>query len=140
MFDNTHPLDAEITRRAALSSAIAFAFAMTANSQDAAAAFMGQMFVTLPPGQFHIIELVENPSTGYVWQISEASGVENGIVSFTDLGYVQDGGGPLFGAPGKHRWEVRTLRSGTARFEFKYVRPWEANAPINTVRVTVNVQ
>lgn len=140
MPENMPSCRAEITRRMALSSAIAFAMAMTANTQNAAAESAPQMSVSLPPGQSHIIELIENPSTGYLWRVTESVGVDTGIVSFTDLGFVKQGDRKMIGAPGKHRWEVRTLRSGTARFEFKYLRPWEPNAPIKTIRVMVNVQ
>ncbi|WP_363348479.1 protease inhibitor I42 family protein [Methylocystis echinoides] len=88
----------------------------------------------LAPGASAVIQLKENPSTGYVWRIDEAAGAGLDAVAIVDGG--RRPGARLPGAPGTHRWTVRALKPGVVIIPFAYQRPWEP-APVETRRIRV---
>lgn len=77
--------------------------------------------VTLKAGTTTTIELEENPTTGYVWNVTLSPGllIENNT-------YIQDKGtADRVGAGGTHQWVVRGISTGSQTFTAVYKRPWE---------------
>jgi inhibitor of cysteine peptidase len=91
----------------------------------------------LAPGARATVELEENPSTGYKWQLDRAGSSNLAIVRITDRGF-SGGGGKRLGAPGVHRWTVEGLKPGSARILFVYQRSWE-RTPVRRHEVAVEV-
>ena len=95
--------------------------------------------VRLSAGAAVTTVLVENPSTGYRWQLNKAQSDNLGIVQITDAGY-RAGSNRRVGAAGTHRWRIKALAPGSARVVFDYARSWEHGPPArrHTVRVDIN--
>lgn len=77
--------------------------------------------ITLPAGTTTTIELQENPTTGYAWNVTLSPGllIENNT-------YLQDKGtADRVGAGGTHQWVVRGVSAGNQTFSAIYKRPWE---------------
>lgn len=91
-------------------------------------------------GQETVIELEENPSTGYQWQIDLADSSNLSILHLTDKGFTQArfGDHPVVGAPGVHSWTIKAVAAGKAAIVFVYRRVWE-RTPIQKYIVTVEV-
>ena len=68
-----------------------------------------------------IIELDENPTTGYKWYYEIK---DSGILQLIDDTYIPPKTG-LVGAGGKHVWKFKAVDKGTANIIFNYYRPWE---------------
>jgi inhibitor of cysteine peptidase len=93
----------------------------------------------LSVGQQTLIELEENPSTGYRWVVDAKASVNASILRIDDRGFSQNTGGkPLLGAPGTHRWSIEATSAGNASISFVYGRSWEA-AVLRTHQVTIQV-
>lgn len=84
--------------------------------------------VQLAPGQRTTVQLEENPTTGYRWQIDRAGSADLTIVRIDDLGFSAREGAAPVGAPGVHRWSIEGVSPGKARIVFEYLRPWEKEA------------
>lgn len=69
------------------------------------------------------LELAENPSTGYAWNLSTTEGLR--VVSDE---YIPPGGAAV-GAEGTHRWEIDATAEGLQAIEGVYRRPWETASP-----------
>ena len=77
--------------------------------------------IKIKPGKTVILELVENPTTGYQWQFSNSA---TGVCRVTEDKFIPPSG-KLAGAPGKRQLHVEAIAPGTAVLYCKYVRPWE---------------
>jgi inhibitor of cysteine peptidase len=75
--------------------------------------------ITIKSGETFQIELSENPSTGYAWNISATPGLT--IVKDT---FVPPSGG-LVGAGGQHVWQVEATGTGDQQLTAIYKRSWE---------------
>ena len=87
------------------------------------------------------IELQENASTGYRWEIDRAASANLSILRIGDRGVssgAAPGSKPLVGAPGLHRWSIEAVAAGHARIMFAYRRPWEAR-PVRRHEVSVEI-
>ncbi|MBI5320498.1 protease inhibitor I42 family protein [Bradyrhizobium sp.] len=83
----------------------------------------------LAVGQSASVELEENPSTGYRWEVDAKASSNLPILRIGDRGFSErEGGKRLLGAPGIHRWSIEAASAGTARVIFVYRRPWEDKA------------
>lgn len=76
---------------------------------------------TLLQDSLIIIQLEENPTTGYQWNIS----VTDGLVVLGDTYGPSDTSGELVGAGGRHVWVLYAIDTGTYTFNAVYKRPWE---------------
>jgi inhibitor of cysteine peptidase len=120
--------------RAAL-TCLLLAMGMTAASAVGAGA--ADQTLRLTVGQPAVIELEENPSTGYRWVVDAKAGVNASILRIDDRGFSRSSAGkPLLGAPGTHRWSIEATSAGNASISFVYGRSWEA-AVIRTHQVTI---
>jgi inhibitor of cysteine peptidase len=75
--------------------------------------------VTLPVGSNITISLVENPTTGYEWNVTSSTGLQ--LVNETHDAPQTE----LVGAPGVHIWEYIAAEKGNAEFSAVYMRSWE---------------
>ena len=76
---------------------------------------------TLVQDSLIIIQLEENPTTGYQWNIS----VSDGLVILGDTYEPSDTSGEMVGAGGRHVWVLYAFDTGTYTFNAVYKRPWE---------------
>lgn len=81
------------------------------------------------------IELPENPTTGYSWEMNTG-----GLTLVSDE-YIADANTEgMTGAGGIHKWELAAYTKGTYQIKGIYKRSWEATTPDDeTWAVTVNV-
>jgi predicted secreted protein len=89
------------------------------------------------PGEVTTIELPENASTGYVWQIESASGVLKIDSSYTPAdaatrpprpATVPDG--PLVGGGGLRQFRVSAASPGRRAVVLVHQRPWLVEEPL----------
>jgi predicted secreted protein len=85
----------------------------------------GASTITGRPGEFIIIELAADPTTGYSWM--QVGHPDSRIVTLMESDYEQAKSSAA-GAPGHQRWTFRLTGPGTANITFGYGRTW-ANAP-----------
>ena len=83
------------------------------------------------------LELAENPSTGYAWNLTTTDGLR--IVSDE---YIPPGTGTtVVGAEGLHRWEIEAIAAGLQQIDGVYRRSWEnTTSDENTFMVEVSVE
>lgn len=88
-------------------------------------------------GDVLTIRLVENPSTGYLWQMELSAGLEQRSDTF-----IQPSASPgLVGAPGTHEFTVAATAAGTQTIKATYSRPWEDKSEgEKTFSLTVEVK
>ncbi len=90
-----------------------------------------QRSVTLPAGEVFVLELAENPTTGYRWEIDVVGPVER----IDDSYAVVD---PGVGGGGRRTFSFRANEKGSATVHAVLRRRWEA-APVQEFTTTVNV-
>ena len=97
----------------------------------------GTSTITGRPGDFAVIELAADPSTGYSWML--VGHADPRIVALIDSDY-EPAKSPAAGVPGRQRWTFRFVSPGTATITFGYGRTW-ANLPAErAVSFTVGVR
>jgi len=77
--------------------------------------------ITLPVGSTTTIELKENPTTGYAWNVT----LTPGLKIETDSYIMDNTSTDRVGVGGTHRWVVRGVSAGKQTFSAIYKRPWE---------------
>jgi predicted secreted protein len=81
------------------------------------------------------IALMANPSTGYQWQVQEASSTGLQLVTIEDLGTASSASTadrPIVGAPTMHTWRITPRQPGSVRLVLNYSRPWETGPAAKT--------
>lgn len=76
---------------------------------------------SLDPGRTITIRLQENPSAGYVWDLTVTSGLQ----VTNDTFYPSDSSGSLVGAGGTRVWTITTVHPGEQKVKAIYKHPWE---------------
>lgn len=77
-------------------------------------------------GQQLIIRLDENPSTGYVWQVTFPEGLQ--VISDHFVPNKPE----VADSPGEHSWVIKATKDGTYTMEFKKLRPSTPDSVIDT--------
>ena len=99
--------------------------------------------VNLSTGDYLVVHLESNPSTGYSWQTPELNSwviAPTKRPSFSPSNATNAEGQKLMGAAGTFTQEYRAVGPGTATLKLSYMRPWETNAePGKTFDLTVVV-
>lgn len=72
------------------------------------------------------ITLISNRTTGYGWKISE--GPDGKTAEFVKSEYVPNSD-IIVGSGGRDVFIFRAVSAGKTKVSFKYVRPWEEDAP-----------
>jgi inhibitor of cysteine peptidase len=90
--------------------------------------------VSVPTNGTFVVMLQENPTTGYVWNVT----VTNGLTIVNNTFMPPTSG--LMGAGGVHTWSVQAIQTGAQQFNGIYKRPFENLTGNETTFVlTVNV-
>lgn len=90
--------------------------------------------VNVTAGKEFVIELRENPTTGYMWNATVTSGLL--IVNDT---YAMDAAAPgMVGVGGTHSWLLKGTGTGMQQFRATYMRSWE-NVTGSEDRYVLNV-
>jgi inhibitor of cysteine peptidase len=77
--------------------------------------------ISLKNGENFTLQLRENPSTGYSWQINLTEGL-----SILSDNYTQDEAPEgMAGVPGTHSWIIEAVDQGSQQVNGIYKRPWE---------------
>jgi inhibitor of cysteine peptidase len=77
--------------------------------------------IRMKNGEIFILQLRENPSTGYSWELN----VSEGLDILSD-GYTQDQAPEgQVGVPGTHSWTIEAVSLGSQQVNGIYKRPWE---------------
>ncbi|MDD1712666.1 MAG: protease inhibitor I42 family protein [Methanoregulaceae archaeon] len=67
------------------------------------------------------VELAENPTTGYLWNLTTSSGLR----VMRDTYLPSDTTGKLIGSGGTRVWDISADAGGTQQIHAVYKRPWE---------------
>jgi inhibitor of cysteine peptidase len=68
-----------------------------------------------------MVELAENPTTGFMWNMT----VTPGLHIMNDTFVPSDTSGKLVGSGGTHSWEISAVGTGNQAITAVYSRPWE---------------
>ena len=79
--------------------------------------------IFLRRGASKIINLEENPSTGYRWIITPTVESKHTVIRINDLGFTPKHKMP--GSPGVHKWRLIAQEKGRLILPFEYKRVWE---------------
>jgi len=90
--------------------------------------------VDVPAGEPFRIQLSENPTTGYRWQLASPASTELRAV---DDGFALSQDKP--GAGGMRHWTFAADRPGVVRLQFDRKRAWETQAA-ESFTVTIDVK
>ena len=97
--------------------------------------------VKLQKSDVMIVELTENPSTGYGWEFtSDNEEVVKIISKKTVYPKVKKGEMQKCGAPGTAVYKLKAQNAGTARITGAYIRPWEKEKPVKKYNLNVVVK
>ena len=94
-------------------------------------------FIEVESGDRFWVELEENTTTGYRWEVSSDDFRELVETYVKHIPYEPEEGEEIrCGAPGKAEVMVRIHRGflGPATLTMRYVRPWEPDTPARTVK------
>lgn len=94
----------------------------------------------LEKGQRVVVELEENPTTGYLWKLDEAKLV--GIIKLVETKYEPYSTEPTrVGVGGVRTFIFEATEYGSAMIKLVYCRPWQCEASLaKEFSVTVNVR
>ncbi|MCR4880925.1 MAG: protease inhibitor I42 family protein [bacterium] len=88
-----------------------------------------------------VIELQENASTGFSWEMKST---DENIVKIIDKKTVYPkpkiGQPPLCGQSGTAIYKIKALNVGSAKIQGAYRRPWEDRPPINDYNLNITVE
>ena len=95
--------------------------------------------IEMGKGQMLVVTLESNPSTGYRWErVPSEAGV---LQQSGEAEFEQGNAKGLVGASGHETLRFRATRTGTAKLELVYHRPWEQEAkPEGVFSITVVVR
>ena len=77
--------------------------------------------ISIKNGEIFILQLRENPSTGYLWELNMSEGL-----NILSDGYAQDEAPEgQVGVPGTHSWVIEAVSQGSQQVNGIYKRSWE---------------
>lgn len=96
--------------------------------------------LVLEKGQRVVVELEENPTTGYVWKLAEEK--LSGVVKLVETKYEPYSTEPTFvGGGGKRTYIFEATEYGNAMVKLVYCRPWQCEtSTAKEFSVTTNVK
>lgn len=86
-------------------------------------------------GDLFEVQLSENPTTGYRWQLNLPVGP---VLEVEDNSFAASSAG-MVGAGGLHNWRLKALQEGVALLKIENRRSWEPQ-PVGTFEVTIEVK
>ncbi len=95
--------------------------------------------VSIGLGEMFSVSLAENPTTGFLWNITTTDGIAIESDKYT-VEEPPEGEEPMMGAGGVHEWVLQTTDAGTQKVMGIYKRPWEnTTGTEDTFELTLNV-
>ncbi|MHC1602327.1 MAG: protease inhibitor I42 family protein [Methermicoccaceae archaeon] len=95
--------------------------------------------VSIGLGEMFSVSLAENPTTGFLWDITTTDGIAIESDKYTP-DQPPEGDELMTGAGGVHEWVFKTTDSGTQKVMGIYKRPWEnTTGAEDTFELTLNV-
>jgi inhibitor of cysteine peptidase len=91
--------------------------------------------VEVKPGTIIVIQLAENPTTGFRWAVDQ---IDEQIVPIVRVDYTTAAGGGI-GGGGTRSFTLRAEHAGTMQLQLKLWRDWEGETSI-VARFTVTIQ
>lgn len=91
--------------------------------------------VSLRVGEYLLVALPGNPTTGYDWEVKETPAFLSPVEG---PGYRPSSG--LIGAGGMFYWRYEAVASGQGTLTLAYRRPWEDVPPLQTFSLNINVR
>jgi inhibitor of cysteine peptidase len=95
----------------------------------------GILTTEVPLGEDVILDLPENPTTGYRWSVDADS--LGAVLTLADSRFAVATSAP--GSGGTRRFQFSTVTPGTAQVNLSLVRSWQPDLPIDTYSLTVTV-
>ncbi len=93
--------------------------------------------VTLHPGQSLVVQLAENPTTGFRWSLDQGN---EEIVALRDSNYVMAAGAGI-GGGGQRTFTFEASKPGSVQLQLKLWREWEGEpSVIQRFSVTLEVR
>lgn len=92
--------------------------------------------ISVKKGEFFLVELAANHSTGYSWEMEVAAG-DAKLVSTVYI--PDDSKGNTCGGGGTARWLYMAQEDGLIEINAEYKRPWEKKPPAKAVRFQARV-
>lgn len=93
--------------------------------------------VSLQQGEFLMVALPGNPTTGFQWEPRE---VPEFLALLEGVGYLAAGEPGLVGAGGTFYFRFSAEEPGEGQLSFAYRRPWEEGPAAETFTITVSVR
>ena len=90
--------------------------------------------VSVNTGDTIVVQLEENPTTGYLWKVEE---LDSQILQLVSEDYEAAGGG--IGGGGKRKFVFKANDAGLSPLKLKHMRQWEPDSPLGTFSVTIDV-
>ena len=97
--------------------------------------------VAIDAGKLLVITLESNPTTGFMWELSES--IDEVLMALVDSRYEPgaDAKIGLVGAGGTEVWTFETLKAGETTITMEYIRPWDSGEKaVETFEVTVTIK
>jgi len=91
--------------------------------------------VNLKNGDTFSLELRENPSTGYSWQLN----LSKGLSILSDKSISDPAAEGQVGVPVTHSWEIKAVTQGSQQIKGIYKQPW-MNTTVAETNFTLNVE
>ncbi len=91
--------------------------------------------VTVATGDEVKVELSENPTTGFRWQVTS---VDAGVLRLQSDDFVPSAGAAV-GSSGLRVFRFAAVNSGGTEVRLELKRPWEAQPPRSTFAILVSV-
>ncbi len=90
--------------------------------------------IKLQTGQFLVVKLKGNPTTGYIWEQNS----ECNLLRKTDESQFATDNKELLGSPGTQSLVFETISKGSDKLVLVYHRPWEKDVePIKRFSITI---
>jgi inhibitor of cysteine peptidase len=90
--------------------------------------------VSVNSGDMIVVQLEENPTTGYLWKLEE---LDSQILQLTSEDYEAAGSG--IGGGGQRKLVFKANNAGLSPLKLKCVRQWEPDSPLSTFSVMIDV-
>ena len=96
--------------------------------------------ITIENGTSYTFDFVENPTTGFSWNVEPAS-TDAGIFT-VDPKYIQDDSPDCYNCTGVggRKWiTITAVKAGSVDLDVVHMQPWNPDRPVDSVSIPVTV-
>jgi len=105
----------------------------TSSAAGSTAQPVGESVIEVAVGDTFTLEFEANETTGFRWMAEHDAQKLESIKDEYVPDEVPEGGQPLLGSGGTHRFTFKAIEPGTAEIRFTYSRPWESVQPAKRI-------